>query len=56
MVGSRPSWPAASTPLSPARKMPSREIERAQHADIDAERRDRFEIERARANAHAEAR
>ena len=33
-----------------------REIERAQHADIDAERRDRLEVERAGADADAEAR
>src|SRR5450759_2691823 len=26
MVGSRPSWPAASTPLSPARKMPAAKL------------------------------
>ena len=56
IVGSSPSWPPASTPLSPARKMPTREIERAQHAHIDAERRHGLQIERAGADANAQPR
>ena len=54
IVGSRPNCPAASTPLRAGKKDPDGEIERTKHLHINAECCDRFEVERAGADTHAE--